>query len=57
MWIFVKETDYRSSPSEVFIRKGVLKNTQQIYRITPMPECDLNKIALLKSHVGMVALF
>ena len=57
MWIFVKETNYRSSPSEVFIRKGVLKNTQQIYRITPMPECDLNKIALLKSHVSMVALF
>ena len=29
---------------EVFLRKGVLKIMQQIYRRTPMPKCDLNKV-------------
>ena len=39
---------YRSSTSEVFLGKGVLKseNMQQIYKRTPMPKCNFNKVAL-----------
>ena len=29
---------FRSSPSKVFLGKGVLKNVQQVYRTTPMPK-------------------
>ena len=34
----------RSSPPEVFLRKGVLDNMQEIYRRTPMLKCDFNKV-------------
>ena len=33
----------RSSHPEVFLEKGVLKNMLQIYRRTPMPECEVAK--------------
>ena len=44
-----------SSRSEVFLAKVILKNMQQIYRRTPMPKCDLNKVktTLFKSHFGI----
>ena len=35
----------RSSRSEVFL-VSCSENVQQIYRITPMPKCDFNKVAL-----------
>ena len=35
----------RSHP-EVFIRKRCSENKQQMYRRTPMPKCDFNKVAL-----------
>ena len=36
-------------------RKRCSENMQEIYRRTPMPKCDFNKVAatLLKSHFGM----
>ena len=36
-------------------RKRCSENMQQIYRRTPMPKCDFNKLleTLLKSHFGM----
>ena len=50
--LFIHSNICNSSRPEVF-RKSV----QQIYRRTPMPKCDFNKVAeatvLLKSHVGM----
>ena len=43
--------------SRVVLRKGCSGNMQQIYRRTPMPKYDLNKVALqltlLKLHSGM----
>ena len=44
--------------SRDILRKRCSENTQQIYRRTPMPKCDFNKVAswkatLLKSHFGM----
>ena len=38
------------------LKKGYSENMQQIYRRTPMPNYDFNKVAeaaLLKSHFGM----
>ena len=37
---------FRSSRPEAFLGWGVLKNMQQIYRRTPMPKCDFNKVTL-----------
>ena len=46
--------EYRSSPPEVFLGKGVLKIcskfTGEIYRRTPMPKCDLNFIEIALRH-------
>ena len=46
----VQKQPYRGVP-----RKRCSENVQQIYRRTPMPKCDFNKVAkqLLKSHFGM----
>ena len=46
---------YRSKqPSTGVFRKKCCENMQLIYRRTPMPKCDFNKVAtLLKSHFGM----
>ena len=34
--------------------KRCSENMQQVYRRTPMPKCDFNKVVtLLKSHFGM----
>ena len=46
---FFNVSDFRISDPEP-APKGVFKkkcseNTQQIYRRTPMPKCDLNKVA------------
>ena len=35
----------RSSRLEAFLRKGVLKILQQIYRRTPLPKRDFNKLS------------
>ena len=37
---------YRSSHPEVFLEKRCSENMQQIYRRTPVPKCDFNKVAL-----------
>ena len=42
------------------LKKKCSENMQQIYRRTPMPKCDFNKVAcfatLLKSHFGVAVL-
>ena len=45
-WNAMSFKTFKSSRQEVFLRKGVLKNMQQIYRRTPIPKCDFNKVAL-----------
>ena len=39
-------TIFRTRPTEVFLKKSCPKNMQQIYRRTPLPKCDFNKVAL-----------
>ena len=34
-------------PSRGVLRKRCSENMQQIYKITSMPKCDFNKVALL----------
>ena len=36
----------QKQPSRSVLRKRCSENTQQIYRWTPMPKCDFNKVAL-----------
>ena len=45
----------QKQPSRGVPRKRCSENVQQIYRRTPMPKCDFNKVAkqLLKSHFGV----
>ena len=42
----------QKQPSRGVLRKRCSENMQEIYRRTPMPTCDFNKIAI-KSHCGM----
>ena len=41
---------YQKQPSRGVFRKRCSENMQQIYRRTPMPKCDFNKVA---KHYGM----
>ena len=36
----------QKQPHRGVLRKRCSENTQQIYRRTPMPKCDFNKVAL-----------
>ena len=36
----------QKQPSKYVLRKRCPENMQQIYRRTPMPKCDFNKVAL-----------
>ena len=36
----------QKQPSRGVLKKTCSKNMQQIYRRTPMPKCDFNKVAL-----------
>ena len=45
-----KTYNSRSSPPEVFLGKRVVNNMQQIYRGTPVPKCNFNKVALQLRH-------
>ena len=38
--------DYQKQPPRGVLRKRYSENMQQIYRRTPMPKCDLNKVVL-----------
>ena len=44
--IFSNQVIFRSSPPEVFLKKGVLKICIKFYWRTPMSKCDFNKVAL-----------
>ena len=52
---------YQKQPSRGILRKRCSENMQKIYRRTPMPKCNFNKVALqlycfaalLKSYFGM----
>ena len=54
-----KFSDFRKQPSRGVLRKRCSENMPQIYRRTPIPKCDFNKVALqrkatlLKSHFGI----
>ena len=51
-YILVVWRSRRSSHLEVFLRKVVLtENMQLIYRRTPMPKCDFNKVAKWRFHL------
>ena len=41
---------FRSSHPGGVLRKRSSENMQQIYRRTPMPKCDFNKVALRHGH-------
>ena len=44
---FIKLAEWlQKQPSRCVIRKRCFKNMQKIYRRTPIPKCDFNKIAL-----------
>ena len=38
--------NFRKQPSGSVLKKRCSENKQQIYRRTPMPKCDFNKVAL-----------
>ena len=42
----IKQTTYQNQPSRGVLKKRCSENMQQIYRRTPMPKCDFNKVAL-----------
>ena len=46
LWDHFFETQVQKQPSSGVIIKRCSENMQQIYRRTPMPECDFNKAAL-----------
>ena len=43
---FFKCSNFQKQPSRGVLRKRCSENMQQIYRRTPMPKCDFNKVAL-----------
>ena len=43
--IVVKVTNIQKQPSRGVLRKSCSENMQEIYRRTPMPKCDFNKVA------------
>ena len=43
----IAKTKFRSSHPEDIAIKSCSENMQQIYRRTPMPKCNFNKVALL----------
>ena len=47
--------EFQKQPPRRVPRKRCSESMQQIYRRTPMPKCDFNKVVkkLLKSHFGM----
>ena len=46
-WIKLLKNKYfvQKQPSRGAVKKRCFENMQQIYRITPMPKCDFNKVA------------
>ena len=54
--VLPKQLKQKKEPSRGVLRKRCSENLQQIYRRTPMPKCDFNKIAkqlYSKSHFDM----
>ena len=50
---------FKKQPSRYVLKKTCSKKMQQIYRRSPMPKCDFNKIALRQrcSHVNLLRIF
>ena len=40
------KVNFQKQPPRGVLRKRCSENMQQIYRRTPMPKCDFNKVAL-----------
>ena len=49
-WSIRKTYFYQKQPPRVVLKKSCSENMQQIYRRTPMPKCDFNKIAFAFRH-------
>ena len=45
---------YKKQPSRCVLRKRCSKNMQPIYRRTPIPKCDFNKVALHWCYFGLL---
>ena len=39
-------SEFQKQPSRVVSRKRCSENMQQIYKRTPIPKCDFNKVAI-----------
>ena len=46
MSVKVEMMKLQKQPSRDVLRKRCSENIQQIYRRTPMPKCDYNKVAI-----------
>ena len=56
LWHFlVNEILLQKQPSRGVIRKRCSKNMKQIYRRTPLPQCDFNKVAVNLQHFWRAA--
>ena len=50
MWLFAhQKAKLQKQPSRGVLKKRCSENIQQIYRRTPMPKCNFNKVALQSS--------
>ena len=47
----------QKQPSKGVLKKRCSENMQQIYRRTPMPKCDFNKVALRCSPLNLLHVF
>ena len=43
--------DFQKQPTRGILKKRCSENMQQIYRRTPMPKCNFNKVALLCNFI------
>ena len=48
---FLRNVYFKKQPSRGVLRKRYSKNMKQIYRRTPMPNCDFNKVAYLQAEL------
>ena len=59
MNVFLEPYKFHNQPPRGVLKKSYSENMQQIYRITPIPKCDFNKVVLqLVSEVsGLIECF
>ena len=47
----LRKVDTQKQPSRCVIMKRCSENKEQIYKRTPMPKCDYNKVAKVESKL------